>query len=68
MKNLILGLALVVGVCACSTPAQKNAVSDGAATGAKTEGCAGACEGAKAPCCEEKAGEAKTCPGMKVQG
>ncbi|HUR27587.1 MAG TPA: hypothetical protein VM509_05325 [Planctomycetota bacterium] len=68
MKNLVLGLALVAGICACSTPAQKNAVSDGA-TGAKPEACAGSCEGAKASCCEEKAGEAKTCTGMKkVQG
>lgn len=71
MKNLILGLALVAGVCACSSPSAKNSVSDGApAAGANVE-CTGTCEGAKADCCSEKAAgaEAKTCPMTgKVQG
>ena len=68
MKNLLLGLAMVAGVCACSS--QKNSVSDAApAKGAKTE-CPGACDATKAGCCSEKAGaEAKECPEMKkVQG
>lgn len=70
MKNLLLGLALVAGVCACSS--QKNAVSDATpANGAKME-CSG--EAGKKECCDEKAkaaceGEAKTCPMTgKVQG
>jgi hypothetical protein len=70
MKNLLLGLALVATVAACSS--QKNSVSDATpATGAKAE-CAGSCEGAtKSECCDEKAAgaEAKTCPMTgKVQG
>ena len=68
MKNFLLGLAMVAGVCACSS--QKNSVSDAApAAGAKPE-CAGACEAGKGACCSEKAGaEAKTCPVTgKVQG
>ena len=68
MKNLLLGLAMVAGVCACSS--QKNSVSDASkANGAKPE-CTGACEAGKAGCCSEKAGaDAKVCPEMKkVQG
>ncbi len=70
MKNLLLGLALVATVAACSS--QKNAVSDATpASGAKVEGCAGSCEAGKSECCDEKAkgAEAKTCPmSGKVQG
>jgi hypothetical protein len=74
MKNMLLGLALVVCASACSS-AQKDSVSDAApAAGAKVE-CEGACEAGKSECCSEKAkaaceGEAKTCPmsGAKVQG
>lgn len=68
MKNLLLGLAMVAGCCACSS--QKNSVSDATtAKGAKPE-CTGSCEAGKAGCCSEKAGaEAKECPAMKkVQG
>lgn len=72
MKNLLLGLALVAGVSACSTP-QKNSVSDAEkANGAKVE-CTGTCEAGKSECCSEKAAascsEAKVCPMTgKVQG
>lgn len=71
MKNLLLGLALVAGVCACSSPNKKDSMSDATpANGAKVE-CKGACEAGKSECCNEKAkdGEAKTCPmAGKVQG
>ena len=69
MKNLLLGLALVAGGCACST--QKDSMSDATpAAGAKVE-CKDACEAGKSECCSEKAkeGEAKVCPATgKVQG
>lgn len=71
MKNLLIGLALVAGVCSCSS--QKNSVSDAnSANGAKVE-CSGACEAGKSECCAEKAAgscsEAKVCPMTgKVQG
>ncbi|MEO6709171.1 MAG: hypothetical protein ABI054_10800 [Planctomycetota bacterium] len=68
MKNLLLGLAMVAGVCACSS--QKNSVSGPAPEAAPKADCSGSCEGSKAPCCSEKAGtDAKVCPmSGKVQG
>ncbi|HTF89797.1 MAG TPA: hypothetical protein VK843_15395 [Planctomycetota bacterium] len=75
MKNLLLGLAMVAGVCACSS--QKNSVSGPAPEAAPKADCSGSCEGSKAPCCSEKAAgcadkastDGKVCPmSGKVQG
>jgi hypothetical protein len=69
MKNILVGLSLIA-CCACSSPSQKNAVSDGSGANSAKPECTGACEAGKSPCCSEKAGaEAKECPAMKkVQG
>lgn len=65
MKNLLLGLALVAGICSCST--QKDSMSDATpATGMKAD-CTGACEAGKEGCCSEKAKEG-TCSEKAKEG
>ncbi len=72
MKNLLFGLALVAGICSCST--QKDSMSDASKANAVKPECAGSCEAGKEGCCSEKAKEGtctegKVCPmAGKVQG